>query len=138
MSIDPITAGLNLGETILNKFFPDANEEMKLKFSQASNLIDKEYQERMGQIQINKEEAKHPSIFVAGARPAAMWLGILTFLYDGIGCSFISWVATIFGLPPLPAVDPMVLNNTLYMLLGLFGLRSVDKVKGVDTKTIRK
>ena len=87
---------------------------------------------------INKEEAKNPSVFVAGARPAAMWIGVVSLLYAGIGTSFLSWIALCFGLPPLPIVDISTTNAILMGLLGLGGMRSIDKYNEVDTKRTSK
>jgi hypothetical protein len=82
-------------------------------------------------------EAANPSLFVAGARPAAMWVGVVTLAYSGIGISFLSWIALACGLPALPIVDPTATNAILMGLLGLGGMRTVEKVKGVSTSKVK-
>lgn len=138
MSIDPITAGLDLGKTILDKFFPDADTELKGKLEQAATAINNEFQLQLKQIEVNVEEAKHPSIFVAGARPAAMWVGVATLLYSGIGVSALSWIALCFGLPAIPVIDSTASDAILYGLLGLGGMRTMEKLNGVATKKVGK
>lgn len=138
MSIDPITAGLDLGRTILDKFFPDADMELKGKLEQAASEINNEFQLQLKQIEVNVEEAKHPSIFVAGARPAAMWVGVATLLYSGIGISVFSWLSLCFGLPTIPAIDATASDAILYGLLGLGGMRTVEKINNVDTRKVVK
>jgi len=136
MAFDPFTAGFDLIKTGLDKFFPDANEELKGKLAQAAAEINNEYQVTIAQLKVNEVEAASPSVFVAGARPAAMWVGVITLFYSGIGISLLSWVAIAFGLPIPPVIDPTTSTNILMGLLGLGGLRTVDKLKNVDTKKI--
>ena len=111
---------------------------MKEKFVLANQEVANELATRVKQLEINLEEAKHPSVFVAGARPAAMWVGVATLLYSGIVSNIISWVAACFGLPTLPIIDSTTQNNILMGLLGLGGLRTFEKAKGVDTKGMKK
>lgn len=138
MSFDPFTAGFDLAKTVLDKFFPDANEEMKNKFAQASQEITKEYDVVLAQLAINQEEAKSPHWFVAGGRPAAIWVCVLSLFYNGIGISIGSWIAMAFGLSPLPIVDSAAQNALLMALLGVGGMRSLEKLRGVDTKRVGK
>lgn len=137
MAFDPITEGINLASTVLNKFFPDADTKLKGELAQAASEITNQHQLELAQLQANVEQAKHPSIFVAGARPAAMWVGVFTLAYNSIGVSFFSWVALCFGLPSLPPIVDTAAITTLMGLLGLGGLRTVEKIKGVDTKKIK-
>ncbi len=134
MAFDPFTGGFELIKTGLDKFFPDADTELKGRLDAAARDIDNTYQLQLQQIIVNNEEAKHPSIFVAGARPAAMWIGVLTLAYSGILVSLLSWISLCFNLPPLPVVDTIAQENILYGLLGLGAFRTAEKIKQVDTK----
>jgi hypothetical protein len=138
MSIDPFTAGFDLIKTGLDKFFPDANEELRGKLSAAAAEINNNYQLQLSQLSINNEEAKSPHWFVAAGRPAAIWVGVLSLAYSGIGISLLTWVATCFGLPPLPIIDVATQSNLLYALLGVGGLRTAEKLKGVQTTRVGK
>jgi hypothetical protein len=135
---DAIAAGSNLISTIANKIAPDANLETQGKITAALTEMQSQYALILSQIEVNKVEAANPSVFVAGARPAAMWVGVASLFYSGIGISLLNWVAMIAGLPPLPAIDPTTANNILMGLLGIGGLRTAEKLKGVETKAVGK
>jgi hypothetical protein len=135
---DAINAGETLITTIANKFAPDATTVEHDKMTQALTEMSNQYAEVLGQLKINEAEAANPNWFVAGARPAAMWVGVLSLFYSGIGISLMSWLAAAFGLPPLPVIDTTTANNILIGLLGLGGMRTAEKLKGVETKGISK
>ena len=84
----------------------------------------------MMQAEIMKVQATHRSIFVAGARPFLMWVCGLGFLFAFVINPILQWVAPELGSPELP-LDAM-LELTLAML-GLAGLRTVEKLKGKAT-----
>lgn len=71
---------------------------------------------------------------IAGARPIAMWVAVLTFLYSGIGLSILNCIAINKGWSPFPAVDSVTMDAVLYSLLGISAARSFDKYHGIDTK----
>ena len=138
MSLDPISAVSDLAKTVLDKIWPDAGEVERAKLEQAAKEIEYQYQLVLAQIKTNEAEANHTSIFVAGARPAALWVCVITLLYSGIGVSFLSWISMCFGHPPLPVVDSSTTDAILMGLLGLGSMRSFDKVKGVSTIKVGK
>jgi len=134
---EAVAAGSKLIDDVVTRIWPDATEIEKAKISQASAEIQNGYNLVLGQLKINEVEASSPHWFVAAARPAAMWVGVVSLAYSGIGVSFLSWLALCFNLPALPAVDPSAANNILLGLLGLGGYRTLEKVKGVDTKIFK-
>tara|TARA_R110000751_G_scaffold83161_1_gene167109 strand:- start:57 stop:464 length:408 start_codon:yes stop_codon:yes gene_type:complete len=79
------------------------------------------------QAEINKVQAGHRSIFVAGARPFLMWVCGLGFMFAFVVNPILQWLAPELGSPELP-LDAM-LELTLAML-GLAGLRTVEKLNG--------
>lgn len=80
------------------------------------------------QAEINKVQAQHRSTFVAGARPFLMWVCGLGFLFAFVINPVLQWLVPDVGSPVLP-LDTMM-ELTLAML-GLAGLRTVEKIKGV-------
>lgn len=78
------------------------------------------------------------NFFVAGARPCAIWVGVFSLLYAGLGISLLNWLTSLLHLPAFPQISESALDVILYGLLGFGGLRTVDKVKGVDTKRVIK
>ena len=79
------------------------------------------------QAEINKVQAGHRSIFVAGARPFLMWVCGLGFLFAFVINPILQWLAPELGSPELPL--EVMMELTLAML-GLAGLRTVEKLKG--------
>jgi Holin of 3TMs, for gene-transfer release len=135
---DAIAAGSNLITTIANKIAPDANIEEQGKITAALTEMQNQYALILAQLKINEVEAANPHWFVAAARPAAMWVGVLSLFYSGLGISLLSWIASCFGLPPLQPIDSGVSTDILMGLLGLGGMRTYEKTKGVDTKGMKK
>lgn len=133
---DAISSVSNLASTVVSRVWPDATIVEKAKLDQITMEMTNEYNLIIGQLEINKIEANHPSFFVAGARPAAMWVGVLSLFYMGIGGNLFSWLVVCFGLPPLPIINDNTSTDILMGLLGLGGLRSFDKFKGVATKKV--
>lgn len=132
--MNPLLLGplFDLGGKIIDRMFPDpsakaAAELELLKIAQAGDL-----QTVLAQLEINAKEAQHPSIFVAGWRPFVGWCCGVGLAYATIGHNVLSWLAVAKGWPAPPAVDSDVLIYTLGGLLGIAGLRSVEKVKGVS------
>ena len=80
------------------------------------------------QAMANIKQAGHRSVFVAGARPFLMWVCGLGFLFAFVVNPILQWLMPEVGTPELP-LDVMM-ELTLAML-GLAGLRTVEKVKGV-------
>ena len=93
----------------------------------------------LAQAQANIEQAKHPSIFVAGARPSIMWICAF-----GLGWQFVFqpifiWVIAITGstlsIPIIPTEGLMTLTLSL---LGLGSMRSFEKHKGIHRNNMKK
>ena len=134
---DAITAGANLITTIVNKVVPDADIEARGKVTSALQMMQNEYNTILSQVEVNKIEASSSSLFIAGARPAAMWVGVLSLFYSSIGLSVLNFICDISGLPRFPEISTTTLDTILMGLLGLGTARTVEKVHGVDTKRIK-
>lgn len=115
--------------------FPDnkAKAEAEAKLTMA--LIDIGAKQDQAQLEVNKTEAGHRSIFVAGWRPALMW--------TCVSCVFYSWWVypwLIFAIRIyLPEFDvlsiPMPPTDELWVLIlgamGLGGMRTFEKTKRI-------
>jgi hypothetical protein len=95
----------------------------------------------MAQAQANTEQAKHPSLFVAGARPAIMWICAIAMAYHFIIQPFLLFGVLVAGVA-LPAEPPELdmgqLMPVLLGILGLGGMRSWEKVKGCARDNLKK
>jgi hypothetical protein len=133
MAFDPFTAGFDLASTVLNKFFPDANEEMRAKFAQAASEIQNEYNLQLSQLEINKVEAANNSLFVSGWRPAVGWVCVAGMAYISIVEPLAKFAAVVlFSYSGVfPIIDTTITMQVLFGLLGLVAARTTEKLKGV-------
>lgn len=80
----------------------------------------------------NIEEAKHTNWFVAGWRPGIGWICALGLGYQFLILPFAELIAFFAGTPvDLPPLDGSMLMTMTMSLLGLGGLRTAEKFKGV-------
>jgi hypothetical protein len=135
---DAIAAVSRLADDAITRVWPDATESEKAKIAQVTAEMQAQTSLVLEQLKVNEVEAASPHWFVAAWRPAVGWVGVLTLLYSGIGISIATYIGAFWGIPPLPMIDPTVATNILYGLLGIGGMRTVEKVKDVATKKIAK
>lgn len=112
--------------SILDKIFPDKTEADKAKAKLLELQMNGELQQVMGQIDINKVEASHQNLFVSGWRPSVGWVCSAALAYEYI----VRPLMLTFGLNAAP-IEVDTLNTLLFALLGVAGLRTIDKIKGV-------
>lgn len=144
MSFDPATALFELGKTAIEKIWPDptkrAQELRKLEALKQKGdlaLLDAHVKLMLGQLEINKEEAKNKSIFVAGWRPGVGWICAFSLAYIAIIEPLARLVATLQGYEgPFPEIDTTITLQVLMGMLGLAAARSFDKMKGSQTDKI--
>jgi hypothetical protein len=104
----------------------EEKDNAKIKLQQLENEL------QTKQMDINKVEAGHRSIFVAGWRPALGWISALSVGYVYLFQPFIVMVLKIAGSDiELPTLDLSQLMPLILGMLGLGGLRSFEKAKGV-------
>jgi hypothetical protein len=131
MAFDPISAGLGLANTIIEKLFPDKTKQEEAKAALKMADLTNEFQLFYGQIQTNIEEAKSASVFVAGWRPAVGWVCAAGFAWQYFLGPLAMFTLNAFGLAvSLPALEASELMTILLGMLGLAGMRSYDKGKG--------
>ena len=96
----------------------------------------------LAQIEVNKVEAASSSVFVAGWRPAIGWIGAAALAYQFLAYPLMLWVWTYLQgtgwisreLTPPPVLDADQLWVILSGILGIAGMRSFEKTKGVAAK----
>ena len=135
---EAISEGSSLIKTIINKIAPDADIEVKAKMEQAMFELQKNHLEVMAQTEIDKVEAQHSSVFVAGWRPFIGWVGGFGLGYELVFKPILNGILLLFGTTVgFPAIDTSLLQTVVGGLLGLGLARSFEKSKGVDTKGIK-
>ena len=120
---------------VLDKFVEDKDLKTKLSHELKSQIVSLD----LAQAQANIDQAKHPSIFVAGARPSIMWICAF-----GLGWQFVFqpifiWVIAITGSTlSIPIIPTELLMTLSLSLLGLGSMRSFEKHKGIHRNNMKK
>lgn len=113
------------------------SDEERIKIGLEDKKIDAEIAK--GQLAVNEAEAKSASLFVAGWRPAIGWIGAAALAYQFVAYPLMTWAwATLqtggyvpAGMPPPPVMDSDTLWVMLSGMLGIAGMRTFEKSKGV-------
>ena len=128
-----INAILPILGSIIDKVIPDRKMAEKAKNEIAILEAKGDLDLMFKQLEINKEEAKHRSIFVAGWRPFIGWVCGIAFGYHFLLYPIVSLILTLNGVDNaiLPEFDMTSLLTVLGGLLGLGSLRTVEKIKGI-------
>lgn len=113
------------------------SDEERARLDLESKRIDAEIAK--GQLAVNEAEAKSSNWFVAGWRPAIGWIGAVSLAYQFILYPLLIWGWTTMqahgwidkALQPPPMLDAEALWVLLSGMLGIAGMRSFEKSKGV-------
>lgn len=124
--IGPVTS-------LLDKFVEDKDQKQLLAHEIATMAQKHAHETAMAQVEVNKAEAKHRSTFVAGWRPFVGWTCGVALAYHFILQPCILFTVAVAGLtvPALPEFDMGSLLTVLMGMLGLGGLRTFEKAKGL-------
>ena len=120
---------------VLDKFVEDKDLKTKLNAELKQQMVSLD----LAQAQANVEQAKHPSIFVSGSRPAIMWICAF-----GLGWQYVFQPVFVWGIAisgadiAIPIIPTEGLMTLTLSLLGLGGMRSAEKFKGVARENMRK
>ena len=127
-----INAILPIIGTVLDKLIPDNNAKEKAKQEIEKALIDNAAQINLTQAETNKVEAAHRSVFVSGWRPFLGWCSGLGFAWVFVVSPVAQWVLALQGITlVLPQLQTDVLMELTLAMLGLAGLRTWEKSKGL-------
>ncbi len=121
------TLAKDIRSAVTGDISPEKKAELAIKAQ--------EIEERLAtaQTKINEIEAGSSNFFVAGARPSIMWICAAGLFYGTIGKPLIEFIARIFGyVGAFPEIDSATLQTTLFGMLGLGAMRTVEKVKGAQ------
>lgn len=134
----PFLALLPVVGKLLDKVIPDADAANKAKAKLAEmahdeNIIkqDADLQLALAQLAINQEEAK-AGPYRGGWRPFIGWVCGAAFAYNFVALPLLTWLATLASISvPPSAFDLTVMMPVLLGMLGLGGMRSFEKSKGI-------
>ena len=130
---------LNLGSLVgpvsglLDKFIEDKDVKNKLAHD-LSTMAERHAQElAKGQLEINKTEAAHKSLFVAGWRPAIGWICGLGMASNFLLIPIANFVLALTGSAVVvPLLDTGEMMPVLMGMLGLGAMRTYEKKQGVQ------
>ena len=127
-----VTALLPALGTLIDRLIPDraaaekAKAEMELQLVQAANAA------AMAQVEVNKIEAGHSSVFVAGWRPSIGWVCAAGLAWAFVVAPVASWALMVLGVKAeLPAIQFDHLFELVLAMPGIGGLRTFEKLRGV-------
>ena len=113
---------------VLNKFVADKDLKVKLEHERKTAF----HSANLAQIDLNKQEAAHKSMFVAGWRPFVGWTCGVALAYHFVISPILGFVLVLAGVQvSMPTFEFSQLSTILMGMLGLGGLRSYEKMKGV-------
>lgn len=122
---DAVATGLK----ILDKFVPDPAAKAQAEAELRASLFALDAK----QIDVNIAEASNPSLWVSGARPALLWICAVGFGWHYILYPAFFFIGSLFhvtGLPAKSGIDGGLFELAI-ALLGLGGMRTYEKIKGV-------
>ncbi len=120
---------------LLDKFIEDKDQKARLAHDLAT-MADNHAQElAKAQLEVNKVEAAHHSLFVSGWRPFIGWTCGLGMFGNFITIPFANFVLALFSIDiVIPLVPLETMMPVLMGMLGLGAMRSYEKSKDVHRK----
>lgn len=135
MALPVLGSLLDIGTKLIDKLIPDP----KAKAEALQKLQELEQSGDLaviaGQNKINEIEAASPTLFVSGWRPSVGWTCSAALAVQLVIGPLVVWVSALFHhVVVLPHLDTELLTTLLVGMLGLGGLRTVEKLQGVASK----
>jgi hypothetical protein len=132
MGIDPVSILLDVGNKVIDRLWPDPAQAAQAKLELVKMQQSGDLAVIAGQMEINKTEAANPSVFVSGWRPFIGWVCGSACAWNWIGLPIAKAIAVYQQIPfVLNPADLSEMMPILIGMLGLGGLRTVEKIQGV-------
>jgi len=118
---------------LLDKFIQDKDQKAKLAHEVATMAQRHAQELAKAQLEVNKAEAAHKSLFVAGWRPAVGWCCVLGMTGNFLVIPMDNFTLALMEVQvTVPLIDLETMMPVLMGMLGLGAMRSYEKVKGVS------
>jgi hypothetical protein len=133
MALDPLSSLLDVGKALIDKLIPDpqakaAATQKLLEMQQTGDLATMEQQTR-----INAVEAASPNMFIAGWRPFIGWVCGGALAVQLVVAPIAVQISGLAGHPvPMVVLDTTLLSTLVISMLGLGGMRTVEKMQGAQ------
>ncbi len=133
MGFDPISSAFELGSKLIDRLWPDPAQAANAKLELIKLQQSGELSQIAGQLEINKVEAASASVFVAGWRPFVGWVCGAAFAYKFVIAPMAVFILAAMGKNVvLPSLDVSEMSSVLFGMLGLSGLRTLEKIRGAE------
>ena len=120
---------------VLDRVVPDQAAASKAKLEMEAKLLEAATAQAAQQTEINKIEAQHQSIFVSGWRPYIGWVCGMGIAWAFLLAPMLSWLLPVIGVVAVvPPLQTEFLLELVFAMLGLGGLRTFEKLKGVAAR----
>jgi|TARA_R100000501_G_C2527473_1_gene51910 hypothetical protein len=127
---------INPISTLLDKVIPDKDLKEQLAHDIATMAERHSHDIIKAQIEVNKTEAAHKSLFVSGWRPAVGWTCCLGLAGNFLIIPFSNFVMALAGSDiVIPLIDVSTMMPVLMGMLGLGTMRTVEKINNVERNT---
>lgn len=128
MDITGLGAVSDLANTVIGKIWPDKSAAEQQQLAAAVMVV-------QGQLDIDKAEAANPSVFVSGWRPFIGWVCGAACAWNWIGLPIVATVLKFYQVDvPVSPANLTEMLPVLMGMLGLGGLRTIEKINGVASK----
>lgn len=131
----PLLDLFNIGQTLIQRLIPDPAQKAQaqlelLKLQQTGQLqqMDAEYKLQLAQLDVDKVEASMTG-YKGAWRPTVGYVCILGLIYQFFFQPLMAWLSGIRHWTPPPQLDMGTLITLLGGMLGLGGLRTVEKLQ---------
>lgn len=120
------------GLKIINKFIPDKEVQAKIEAEYRTALLNIDAQQALAQSETNKIEAASSDNFTRRWRPFIGWICGIAMAYHFVLQPLLAFIFAVAGSPvTLPDFDMDTLYTVLMGMLGLGGMRTFEKAKGL-------
>jgi hypothetical protein len=118
---------------LLDKFIEDKDQKAKLAHEVATMAQRHAQELAKGQLEVNKAEAQHKSLFVSGWRPAVGWCCVFGMMGNFMVIPFTNFVLALLKIDvTVPLIDTATMMPVLMGMLGLGAMRTYEKRTGVS------
>lgn len=113
----------------------DKRNELNVRLKELEDKANQRYHEQlMGQVETNQVEAASGSVFVAGWRPFIGWVGGAGLAWSFVVGPAVEYTARLAGWAgTMPEFNFEQLITIVLAMLGVGGMRTLEKIKGVST-----
>jgi hypothetical protein len=130
--LDWLSTGLKMVDKLVDRI-PDPAARERASLEMQADLLKYAAEQSQAQMEVNKVEAAHSSLFVAGWRPFIGWMGGCALGYAFLLQPILSWLLEIVGVTtPLPEPNTEAMMALVTAMLGVTAARSFDKWKGTS------